>query len=65
MEDCVDRCINVPSWSLPISVIVSVSELADELGVSQSSIVREALEEKLRAMKQDVDLIQCENKSKG
>ena len=57
-----NRCVNVPSWSLPISMINCVSVIADELGISQSQIVREALEEwfKRNPMKEENDLIQCE-----
>lgn len=54
------RCVNVPSWSLPIEMINCVSVSAEALGISQSQIVREALEEKLRAMKEESDAIQCD-----
>ena len=57
-----NRCVNVPSWSLPIALINDVSVSADVLAVSQSSIVRVALEEwfKRNPMKDGNDLIQCE-----
>ena len=43
-----DRCINVPSWSLPMKMIIDIERVAKERKVSQSSILREALEERLK-----------------
>jgi len=60
MKDCEDRCVNVPSWSLPVSVINAVSVSAEKRGVSQSQIVREALQEKLNPIKNNQDMLQCE-----
>lgn len=40
-----DRCVNLPSWSLPTSLINKVITEADASDRSQSSILREALEE--------------------
>lgn len=57
-----DRCINVPSWSLPISMIIEVATEADERGVSQSSIVREALDKYLNPIQEDEEMVQYDKK---
>jgi len=43
MVDYDDRCVNLPSYSLPISMINEIAAIAEEENRSQSSVLRESL----------------------
>jgi len=61
MVETDDRHINTPSWSLSIKMINDVSIVAEEENRSQSSIIKEALEDwfALRAINKDEDEVIC------
>ena len=56
-KDNNERHINLPDWRVDIEVIESIKKVAETVGVKQSKIIQEAVNDYLRKERQSAELV--------